>query len=395
MKYLKLVILLLIFCNLAGYALVNVGSALGSLLSYLTLLCVIVYYWFSEKQKPVLPFIILGILFFSISILVNAQYSDNYLVTLTKYFIFIIMASSVIKDVRNIEIYSILLIGSLSIIYETIFVSGIGGRYSGFYLNANFAGFACILGYAIGLTLNSKTKLKLFGQILFSIAGLVTFSRTFLLIWVLINILSVFVNYKNIYKILACAALFLVFISFGDKLDLNTKRMHAFSSILGGKVDSDLKEESRTETWSLYYDNLLNKPFWGNGYKTFSGITAGEEGNRFTIKVGVHNTFLMIMGEAGIFTLLYFLWIYSYILINGLSFFKENSSIFFVSFSLILYMLTNHNYFENYLVLFTSLWLFSETVSLKESLKLRERLFILSNREAQHSPPPKLVREYN
>src|SRR5690606_5184859 len=149
MKYLKIVILLLIFCNLPGYVLVNLGSTLGSLLSYGTLVCVIIYYIFSEKQKPVLPFILLGILFFSISIIVNSQYSDNYIITLTKYFIFIIMASSVIKDVRNIEMHCILLIGSISIIYEAIFVTGIGGRYSGFYLNANFAGFACILGYAI------------------------------------------------------------------------------------------------------------------------------------------------------------------------------------------------------------------------------------------------------
>ena len=395
MIYLKLFILLLIFCNLPSYALVHINADVGSMLSYSIFMSIIAYYIFAEKQMPVAHFILFGILFASISLMVSTQLSETFLVTFIKYFLFIIMASTVLKDVKNIEIYSVLLIGSLSVIYEAVFVTGIGGRYSGFYLNPNFAGCACILGYTFGLTIKQK-KFKLIGQTLFSIAGLVTFSRTFLLIWVLINLLSVLISYKNVYRIIVCSMLFIVFLSLGDKLDFDAKRMNAFSSILGGKVDDDLKEGSRTETWALYYDKILNNPLWGNGYHTFSGVTVGTEvTGRFVINVGVHNTFLMILGEAGIFALLYFLWIYGYIFINGISFFKVNPSIFFLSFSLITFMLTNHNYFDNYLVLLTSLWLYHETYNLKNVVGTRELIFTNSAMNIKRTQNKNLLRDYH
>lgn len=395
MRYLKLLILLLIFCNLPSYSLVHINPTVSSMLSYGTFLSIIAYYSLGNKQMPVAHFILFGILFSFISLMAGAQLSETFLVTFIKYFLFIAMASTVLKDVKNIEIYGVLLIGSISIIYEAVFITGIGGRYSGFYLNPNLAGFASILGYTFGLTIDRK-EFKIPGQILFSIAGLVTFSRTFLLIWILINLLSVLISYKNIFRIIVCLVLFVFFLSLGNKLDLNTQRMQAFSSILGGKVDQDLKEGSRTETWALYYEKILNNPLWGNGYHTFSGETGGTEaGGRFVIKAGVHNTFLMIIGEAGIFLLLYFLLIYGYIFVNGVRFFKVNPSIFFLSFSLVSFMLTNHNYFDNYLVLFTSLWLYHETDNIKNSAGNREVIFSKSRVNTNDANFKTLSRDYH
>lgn len=357
MKYLKIIILFLVFCNLPSYFLIKANAAIGQLLSYSTFLLIIIYYYFSKNKKPIIPFIVFGLLFFLISILVSAQNDDGYLVTLIKYFIVIVMGASVVTDTTKEDIYIVLLLGCLSIIFESIFIEGIGGRYRGFYINPNAAGYACILGYSLSFSIDNK-KLKIIGQLLFSIAGFVTFSRTFLLIWVLVNLLSLLINYKNIYKILVGIVLFGLFLSFGDRFDLNTKRMHAFSGILEGKVNDDLSEESRTETWSRYYNEILNSPIWGNGYHSFSGEIYGPEYNSFTIRNGVHNTFLMVIGEAGFFVLLYFLWIYGSFLLNGFKMFGDNPEIFLISFSLILYMLTNHNYFENNLVLFVSMWLY-------------------------------------
>lgn len=365
MKALKFLILLLILGNLPGYALVHFSAGMGSMLSYSTFFSIIVYYFLASKEKPALHFVVFGILFSLISLFVDTQYADTFLVTFTKYFIFIIMVPSVIKDLKNEEIYITLLIGCLSILYEAIFVSGIGGRYSGFYLNANLAAYACILGYTFGLSIQNR-KLKFVGQLLFSIGGLVTFSRTFLLIWVLINLLTVLTNFRNIYKIFVCIGIFALFITFGGQLDLNTQRLTAFSDVLSGKIDPKMKEGARTETWAMYYEKILDHPLWGSGYKAFSGQTGGGESNYFNIRVGVHNTYLMVIGEAGIFALLYFLWIYGYMLINGIYFFRQNPSIFFITFSLMLYMMTIHNYFDVYLVLFTSLWLYHETCKIKK-----------------------------
>lgn len=357
MKYLKIIILFLVFCNLPSYFLVKANAAIGQLLSYSTFLLIIVYYFLSENKKPIVPFIVFGLLFFLISIIVSAQNDDGYLVTLIKYFIVIVMGASVISDTTKEDIYIVLLLGCLSIIFESIFIEGIGGRYRGYYINPNAAGYACILGYSLSFSINNK-KLKIIGQLLFSMAGFLTFSRTFLFIWILVNLISLLINYKNVYKILIGIVLFGLFLSFGDKLDLSTKRMHAFSGILEGKVNDDLKEESRTETWSHYYNQILNNPILGNGYHSFSGEIFGPEYNTYTVKNGVHNTFLMVIGEAGFFVLLYFLWIYGSFLINGIRMFHDNPVIFLVSFSLVMYMLTNHNYFENNLVLFVSMWLY-------------------------------------
>ncbi|WP_316811950.1 O-antigen ligase family protein [Pedobacter heparinus] len=394
MKMLKRFILLLILCNLPGYSLVQSGATLGSLLSYSTFLAIIAYYFLAEKEKPVIQFVILGIGFSLISLLVDAQYSDTFLVTFTKYLIVIIMLPSLIKDLKPEEVYVILLVGCSSIIYEAVFVSGIGGRYSGVYLNANLAAYSCIFGYAFGLSIKNK-RLKLIGQLLFSIGGLVTFSRTFLLIWVLINLLSILLNYKNVYKIFVCIGLFALFITFGDRFDLNTQRLTAFSDILSGKIDAKMKEGARTETWALYYDKILSHPLWGSGYKAFSGQTAGGEIDTFTVRVGVHNTFLMIIGEAGIFVFLLFLWIYGYLLVNGIYFFKKNPSIFFITFSLILFMMTLHNYFDNYLVLFTSLWLYHETSKMKNYTWNRGREIVSLAENPAHRRNEILLGQYH
>lgn len=382
MKLLKFAVLLLIFCNLPSYTLIHVNAGIGSMLSYSIFLLIIAYFFLGEKEKPSLPFMVFGILFSMISLMVSTQFSDGFPITFFKYFIFIIMVPTVIKDVKNVDIYCVLLIGSLSILYEAALVTGIGGRYSGFYLNPNLAGCACVLGYAIGLTIEQK-KLRFVGQLLFSFAGLVTFSRTFLIIWILINLFSLLISYKNVYRMLACLALFTIFLSFGNKLDLNLKRLNAFSEILDGKIDSDLKEGSRTETWALYYDKILDQPLWGNGYHSFSGQSAGAEDDRFVVKLGVHNTFLMVLGEAGIFPLLYFLWVYGYLLVKGVQFFKQNPSIFLLSFSLVLFMLTTHNYFDNYLILFSSLWLYHQTYKLRSASKAEVVLRPL-NRDVLH-----------
>lgn len=357
MKFIRIIILFLIFCNLPSYFLAKASASLGQLLSYGTFLLIILYYIINENKKLIVPFIVLGVSFFLIAIMVSAENNETYLVTMIKYFIIVIMGSIVVNDTTKEEIYTVLLLGCSSIIYESIFIEGIGGRYRGFYLNPNAAGYACILGYCLSFSITDK-KLKTIGQLLFSIAGFMTFSRTFLLIWVLINLISLLISYKNVYKFVFGVALFSLFLSFGSKLDLSAKRLNAFSGIMEGKVNDDLKEESREETWSHYYNKILDNPILGNGYHSFSGEISGPENNSFTIRNGVHNTFLMIIGEAGFFVLLYFIWIYGGFLVNGIKMFADMPLFFLVSFSLIMYMLTNHNYFENNLVLFVSMWLY-------------------------------------
>jgi hypothetical protein len=357
MKYLKLIILALLFGNLPSFFLVHLSATAGTVLSYGTFLIIIIYF-LVRIEMPIIPLVILGLSYFLISIVVDSENSDGFIATFLKYLIFVTMATSVIKDVSKNEIFYFLLFGAVSIIYESIFVTDIGGRYSGLFLNPNFAGCICILGYCFSFSVSNKNS-KIIGQILFTYAGFVTFSRTFLLLWVLVNILSLTMSYKNSYKIIFGIILISLFVSFGNKFDFNTKRLEAFATILDGKISQDLAENSRTETWAKYYDRILDHPFFGNGYLSFSGKTFGEDDKAYGV-VGVHNTPLLIIGEAGIFVFLYFLWIYGGFVYNGIHFFKQDFLLLLVSFSLFIYMLTNHNFFNNYVLLSISIWLFQQ-----------------------------------
>jgi hypothetical protein len=355
MKYLKVVILLLIFLNFPSFALININALTGTILSYGTFILIIVYCFFNKKEKLIVPFIISGLLYFLISVLVDSQNSQNFLIIFIKYFILII-GTKLIIDTKDIEIYIMLLIGALSILYESIFVIDIGGRYSGFYLNPNTAGFICIIGYCFSLSIGNN-KLRFLGQILFTIAGFVTFSRTFLLLWILISIISLFISYKNFYKIIIGILILSLVIKFGDNFDFDLKRFEAFSTFFDGKINDQMEQDSRTETWALYYEKIIENPILGNGYLAFSGKTLGKGESAYFV-VGVHNTFLMVLGEAGLFVFIYFLWIYIGFIIKGIILFKEYPLIFLTSFALFLFMLTSHNYFDNYILLFFSGWLY-------------------------------------
>jgi hypothetical protein len=374
MKYLKIIILALIFGNLPSFFLVYLNATAGTVLSYGTFLIIIIYFLI-KKEMPIIPLVILGLSYFLISILIDTQNSDSFIATFIKYLIFVTMGASVIKDVTKNEIFYFLLFGALSIIYESIFVIDIGGRYSGLYLNPNFAGCICILGYCFSFSVSNK-NIKIIGQILFSYAGFVTFSRTFLLLWVLVNILSLTISYKNSYKIIFGIILISLFVSFGNKFDFNTKRLEAFATILDGKISQDLAENSRTETWAKYYDRILDHPFFGNGYLSFSGKTFGDDDKTYGI-VGVHNTPLLIIGEAGIFVFLYFLWIYGGFVFSGIHYFKQDFLLLLVSFSLFIYMLTTHNFFNNYVLLSISIWLFQqiELKKIEEYKTLKPQLY--------------------
>lgn len=390
MKYLKFLVLLLILCNLPGYASMHHNPVLGAMLSYCTFFAIIAYYFLNRKEKPVIHFLIFGTLFFTISLIVNAQFSTLLLITFARYFIFMITISTVLRDLKSEEIYSVMLIGSLSIIFEAIFINGIGSKSTGFYMNASFAAFVCVFGYALGLTLKNK-NLKNIGQIVFTVAGLLTYSITFLLIWGLIHLLSLFTDARNIYKLAVCVALFAVFISFSDKVQLNKQLIPAASTLSEMNMDRKLGENDPNENWVLNFEKILENPIWGKGY----GKTSANEDIRFTVQVGVHNTFSMIMAEAGVFALIYFLWIYGNLLVNGLYFFKQKPAIFLISFALMLYMLTSYQYFESYLVLFTSLWLYHEIYKMKKINWPKARMIIRSTEKVKERGEEYLLKQYH
>ena len=162
---------------------------------------------------------------------------------------------------------------------------------------------------------------KLIAQFLFTIAGLATLSRYFFLMLVIINITSIFANRKNAIGLIAGAIGFIVIIN-TPAFELNTGRFEALRSIFSsGEIKTKtITTEPRNETWALYTDIILDKLFFGNGYGALQGRGAGA----MDIKVGVHNTYLMVLGESGIIPFLIIVILYLSLLFKSAKLFTTN-----------------------------------------------------------------------
>lgn len=360
MKIVRVVLLILILWNMPAIALFAIGPDLGSKLSLLTIGLLAVYYLFDKKTQPNWWIIILSLLYFTISSF-QYYYAANLLIYETvKYFIFVISGYELIKQVSKEELFFILLLGTLSIAIDAFFFPSDFGRYAGFYLNPNEAGFICIYGYSLVFSLKN-TSLKLLGQFVFTLMGLLTFSRTFIVIWLFLNLISLKISMKNIRIFGIGILLFATLIFIDNVVGLNNPRFKQLISIANNEKVStnEINEDSRMDTWAQHYDQILASPYFGNGYGTFSGGTG---------PLGVHNSYLLVIGEAGIIPFAIFLAYIAYLFYWSIYFFKNSPYLIMQTIALALFLLTDHNFFAHYYVLFGAMWIQYQIVVQKKLL---------------------------
>ncbi len=358
MKILRYICLALIMLNLPATALVAFGGTAGSVLSYLTILLLAFYYFLEKKTEPNWWLLAIAILYFTIS---SLQYSGSftfYGLDFIKYLIFVICGYELAKRVTANELYVFLFIGALSIGLEALLLTNDFGRYSGFYLNPNVAGFICIYGYSFIYGLKSTT-LKLIGQFLFTLMGLLTFSRTFIVIWILINLISLKISVKNIRIFGIGFLIFSTLLVIDETVGLNNPRFEQLKNIVNNENVStqEISEDSRTATWAKFYDQVLESPFFGNGYGTFSGKLG---------VLGAHNTYLMILGEAGIIPFALFLGYIGFLFYWSYHFFKQSPNLIMQTISLSVFLLANHNFFTFYYMSFSAIWIQYQIIKLKK-----------------------------
>lgn len=277
----------------------------------------------------------------------------TYIIVIIKYFITILGGYVIISDTSKKDLFFFLLFGAFTVFLQIfVFYNPLKdyGRYSGFYLNPNSLGFICMMGY--GLTFGIEKKWRTWGQIAFTFIGFLTFSRTFLVVWLLMNLLSIRLSFRNI-KILAIGlGLFIGLLLFNSFLPKSNPRLEAMSNILEGQSSNTakLEEGGRTETWANFYPALMEKPIFGNGYGSFGG--GGVAG-----RIGAHNTYLIIMGEAGIISVVVFLIILVMMIIKSNRIFQNEPHLLLMSIALCLFLMANHNFFDSGYVLFFTMWL--------------------------------------
>ena len=359
MQILKYILLILILLNIPTFSIANISPTIGSLTSMLLLLFVIIYYFFEEKLQPVIPLVLLGLSYYVISSLSYTENTSDFLKDVIRYFIFILGIRKLTAVTTKQEICIILLFGAISIIINALMFSNAYGRYSGFYINPNKAGFVCIIGFALTYSLK-RTSLKLIAQFLFAIAGLMTLSRSFILLFLMVNIIAIFMDKKNTITLVS-GVIALVLILSVSSIKLNTDRFNALKSVFSDDVDTTtITKETRDETWANYIDGILTYPLFGQGYKKLHGKPKGFY--NFD-DVGVHNSFLMIIGEAGIIPFILVIVLYLSMLIRSFKIFHEEPLFFIISILLFSYLMVSHNFFDNYLLLFITIWLYHKLKS--------------------------------
>jgi hypothetical protein len=367
MKLLKYICLALVLLNLPSIALSGISSTLGGLLSYATIGLLAVYYFFEEKSAPNWFLGVISVLFFLISSLTYDGPTFVFILDAIKYFVYFLGAYALVQHTNNLEFYIFFLLGAITLPLEALFFTSDFGRYAGFYLAPNEAGFVCITGYACTYGLRNAS-LKLLGQFVFTLAGLLTFSRTFIVIWLLINVISLKISIKNI-RIFGLGFLIIAALFFIDEVvGLNNPRFEQLKAATNNESVSseELSEDSRADTWAKFYDKIFSAPIIGNGYGTFSG----KEGNG----MGVHNSYLMVLGEAGIFPFFLFMAYIGYLIVMSINYFKSRPNLIMQTIALSMFLLANHNFFTFYYVSFAAMWIQYQIEDAKKEKENNESL---------------------
>ncbi|NJB35365.1 O-antigen ligase family protein [Croceivirga sp. JEA036] len=367
-EILKNVILLFLLCNIPGFLLVYFGETMGSISSYLTSAMLLVYFLISKPwRKPAIPFLIFSITYFIISGLNNTIEDEiSFIKETIRFFIILFCVNEVLHDTKYKELFYILLLGGLSIIInglifpETNKIFGlIKGRYSGFFINPNTAGIVCLLGIALSYKVKSDFW-RITGQLILTIAGLLTLSRTFIIIWLLITVLSIKQNKKNIILPVLGSIGIILMLTFGDSKRFAGDRFDALTSFFDdGPVKTEtIQHDSRAETWAQYYDLIMEKPFFGHGYKSFQVFSH--------LRHGAHNSYLMVFGEGGIISFIIFISIYIYLLYWSLKSYKSEATLLYICLVILLNMSASHTYFFNYQSITLSIFLLIKIRAIKE-----------------------------
>lgn len=361
MTVIRYSILLLILWNIPSFILAYFSSSVASLSSYLSSILVVVYFIFvKERHKPSIPFVLLGLFYFTISSFnYTSGESIDFIKDFIRFMIIVLCAGELLHRTTKRELFIFLIIGGLSVVINAFLFplananfTPTYGRYSGFYLNPNYAGYICLIGFALSYSIKNNW-LKTGGQLIFTLAGILTFSRGFIVIWLIINVISIYNSRKNlIVPLIGAGTLILVF-ALSSMLSLNKDRFSALASIFESDAQVQTKtisSGSRTETWALYTDLIFDKAIIGNGYKKMQEKTGGLP--------GIHNSFLMVFGESGIIPFLLMIGIYFYLLTKSFKSFKTEPEYFYLACVLTLALTVAHGYFNDFYNVLISMFVY-------------------------------------
>lgn len=350
-----------------AFLLTYFGGSLGTMASYLSSGLLLLFFIFSKpSQKLAIPFLLCAILYFTIS---GLNYHDDELFFLKEFLrvvILILGINQVMYKTDYKDIFVMMVLCGLSIIVNglvfpeaNVLYGLIRGRFSGFLLNPNAAGIACLLGMALSYSIKNMA-FRLSGQLILTFAGILTLSRTFILVWTIIVLVAVIRDKKNLLVPFIGICALIILTTFTDKKIFAADRFEALTSFfLEGEVKTKVVGyDTRDQTWALYYDLVFEKPLIGNGFRAFQLKTNNLP--------GVHNSYLMIIGESGIIPFLFFVGIYIYLLGNCLVYYQKDPVLLYVLIVVMLSIAVTHTYYFVFINLALSIFVFVKLRDLRK-----------------------------
>ena len=353
MYYLSLSFLFLVTLNIPTILLFSVSPSVASNTSYFMFSIGVLLILLNNDKYPInLKYLyISSILFYFFGLLTNTREFPVLIIEFVKFSIFIFALYTAQNFVGIKVILLFLLIGALTILSDALFFrfKDIAynayemieyGRYAGFYLNANSAAAICLSGYAIALVVNNRIRLILL--LLFTLMGFLTLSRTFIFSWIIINIVFSLKSPKHLRFIPVLLFIFPILISFQSILGLRIDRFNSLINLFtNGRFDQLMtNNSSRVKLFSEYYRSISNSPIFGNGFNSF------RTGELIDKDVGAHNTFLMIIGEAGILPFLFFVAFFVYLFYKTIKNLKYSILPLFVLIIIFIQFNVSHNFFD-------------------------------------------------
>ncbi|MCC2618339.1 O-antigen ligase family protein [Aestuariibacter halophilus] len=200
------------------------------------------------------------------------------------------------------------------------------GRGTGVFANPNEAGIVAVSGIALALSLELPAWLRRSLIVFLAAMAVMTFSKTSMMLCLL-----VYLAYQGLKPSLGRSLVYVlvtVVIGWGTlslfKQDIieqfDPKQAVRIAQLLNvltmqGDVSDDDLTSGRAELWELGMEKISRHPFMGNGLGELHSMEEARTSVNKGVGQGVHNTYLLKLGDAGIFALsgflffiLFFLW---------------------------------------------------------------------------------------
>ncbi|WP_262300271.1 O-antigen ligase family protein [Microvirga sesbaniae] len=364
-------ILVLVFAtlNLNGLFLLLLGTQ--GLLSPL-ILCLVVTLWIRYARPRAITGTYALFIGFSSSYLIlaslaslsSSSFSENVfwinvatlLLVSGLYFWLLVRSNAelerILRVLKGLLIASCFLVLLSPILGEYLNYIAASDRASGLFENPNEAGIAALMSLVLIYAYPARSGIVTFLQAAVAFSALaLTFSKTgiltlsLLMAIVLIQKRSIWLTCLTIVAF-ALAALALSVVSESDLIRLTYDqrvRIADILSIFGGEI-SDQTTTGRTDLWTVGIQRILAQLPWGGGIGSFHAL----EGTRRTVIypddssrimygnwLGVHNAYLMVLGEAGLFPFLFLMAFLLRLFIRGA---QARNGIVAVSFGIIVCM---------------------------------------------------------